>query len=61
MNHHQLPKLLFLPYQNTQQEVTNESLNLSIIQPSLNPFTKFEQGAEIIIEDRLINLTKNKG
>lgn len=51
--------LLFLPYQNTQQEVTNESLNLSIIQPSLNPFTKFEQGAEIIIEDRLINLTKN--
>ena len=32
---------IFLPHQNNQSETFEESLNLSIIQPSLNPFDKY--------------------
>ena len=53
--------VIFLPYQNNQSETFEESLNLSIIQPSLNPFDKFKPGSDANIEDVLVNLTnKNK-
>ena len=53
--------IIFLPYQNNQSETFEESLNLSIIQPSLNPFDKFKPGSDANIEDVLVNLTnKNK-
>ena len=52
---------IFLPYQNNQSETFEESLNLSIIQPSLNPFDKYKPGSDANIEDVLVNLTnKNK-
>ena len=50
-----------MPYQNNQSETFEESLNLSIIQPSLNPFDKYKPGSDASIEDVLVNLTnKNK-
>ena len=49
--------LIFLPHQNNHQEILNESLNLSIIQPSLDPFKKYKQGAHLNIEDTLVSLT----
>ena len=53
--------IIFLPYQNNQSETFEESLNLSIIQPSLNPFDKYKPGSDANIEDVLMNLTnKNK-
>ena len=53
--------VIFLPYQNNQSETFEESLNLSIIQPSLNPFDKYKPGSDASIEDVLVNLTnKNK-
>tara|TARA_A100001011_G_scaffold233860_1_gene241905 strand:- start:2807 stop:4285 length:1479 start_codon:yes stop_codon:yes gene_type:complete len=53
--------VIFMPYQNNQSETFEESLNLSIIQPSLNPFDKFKPGSDANIEDVLVNLTnKNK-
>ena len=53
--------IIFLPYQNNQSETFEESLNLSIIQPSLNPFDKYKPGSDANIEDVLVNLTnKNK-
>ena len=53
--------VIFLPYQNNHSETFEESLNLSIIQPSLNPFDKYKPGSEASIEDVLVNLTnKNK-
>ena len=53
--------VIFLPYQNNQSETFEESLNLSIIQPSLNPFDKYKPGSDANIEDVLVNLTnKNK-
>ena len=53
--------VIFLPYQNNQSETFEESLNLSIIQPSLNPFDKYKPGSDANIEDVLMNLTnKNK-
>ena len=52
---------IFLPYQNNQKETLNEHLNLSIIQPSLNPFEKYKAGSHVSIEDALVNITnKNK-
>ena len=52
---------IFLPHQNNQSETFEESLNLSIIQPSLNPFDKYKPGSDANIEDVLMNLTnKNK-
>jgi len=55
---------IFLPYQNNQnnqKEALNENLNLSIIQPSLNPFEKYKAGSHVTIEDALVNITnKNK-
>ena len=52
---------IFLPHQNNQSETFEESLNLSIIQPSLNPFDKYKPGSDANIEDVLVNLTnKNK-
>ena len=53
--------VIFMPYQNNQSETFEESLNLSIIQPSLNPFDKYKPGSDANIEDVLVNLTnKNK-
>ena len=53
--------VIFLPYQNNHSETFEESLNLSIIQPSLNPFDKYKPGSDANIEDVLVNLTnKNK-
>ncbi len=52
---------IFLPCQNNQKETLNEHLNLSIIQPSLNPFEKYKAGSHVSIEDALVNITnKNK-
>ncbi len=52
---------IFIPYQSNQKEVFNESLYLSIIQPSLDPFQKFKEGSYVNIEDTLVNLTnRNK-
>jgi len=48
---------IFLPYQNNHHETYEESLNLSIIQPSLDPFDKYKPGSEAGIEDILIDLT----
>jgi apolipoprotein N-acyltransferase len=48
---------IFLPYQNNHHEIYEESLNLSIIQPSLDPFDKYKPGSEAGIEDILIDLT----
>ncbi|MDC0055411.1 apolipoprotein N-acyltransferase, partial [Pseudomonadota bacterium] len=53
--------VIFLPYQNNQSETFEESLTLSIIQPSLNPFDKYKPRSDANIEDVLVNLTnKNK-
>ncbi|MDC0443108.1 apolipoprotein N-acyltransferase [Gammaproteobacteria bacterium] len=49
--------VIFLPYQSNQNETLEESLNLSIIQPSLDPFDKYKPGSDSSIEDVLINLT----
>ena len=52
---------IFIPYQSNQKEVFNESLHISIIQPSLDPFQKFKEGSYVNIEDTLVNLTnRNK-
>tara|TARA_B100001250_G_scaffold244653_1_gene210334 strand:- start:5043 stop:6521 length:1479 start_codon:yes stop_codon:yes gene_type:complete len=52
---------IFIPYQTPQEEILGEKLNLSIIQPSLDPFQKYKAGSHINIEDKLVNLTnKNK-
>jgi apolipoprotein N-acyltransferase len=53
--------VIFLPYQDNHSETFEESLNLSIIQPSLNPFDKYKPGSDASIENILVNLTnKNK-
>ena len=55
--------IIFLPYQKNHYETSEESLNLSIIQPSLDPFEKYKSGSNKSIEDVLVNLTnqnKNK-
>jgi len=53
--------LIFIPYQSNQKSVINENLSLSIIQPSLDPFKKFQKGSYENIEDTLVNLTnRNK-
>jgi|TARA_B100001059_G_scaffold100635_1_gene100292 apolipoprotein N-acyltransferase len=49
--------VIFLPYQNNHYETLEESLNLSIIQPSLDPFDKYKPGSDTSIEDVLVNLT----
>ena len=49
--------VIFLPYQNNHYETLEESLNLSIIQPSLDPFDKYKLGSDTSIEDVLVNLT----
>ena len=49
--------LILMPYQNNQHETHQESLNLSIIQPSLDPFKKYESGSYQSIEETLVNLT----
>jgi apolipoprotein N-acyltransferase len=49
--------IIFLPYQKNNNETFEESLNLSIIQPSLDPFDKYKPGSDTSIENTLINLT----
>ena len=49
--------VIFSPYQNNHNETLEESLNLSIIQPSLDPFDKYKPGSDTSIEDVLVNLT----
>ncbi len=49
--------LILGPYQKTQQETHQESLSLAIIQPSLDPFEKYEPGSYQSIEETLVNLT----
>ena len=49
--------VIFLPYQSNHNETLEESLNLSIIQPSLDPFDKYKPGSDASIEDVLVNLT----
>ena len=49
--------VICLPYQSNHNETLGESLNLSIIQPSLDPFDKYKPGSDSSIEDVLINLT----
>jgi apolipoprotein N-acyltransferase len=48
---------IFIPHETSQKEILSEKLNLSIIQPSLDPFQKYMAGSHISIEDTLINLT----
>ncbi len=48
---------ILIPYPINQNESLEENLNLSIIQPSLDPFKKFLDGSHVDIEDTLINLT----
>tara|TARA_Y100000287_G_scaffold131119_1_gene106271 strand:- start:698 stop:2176 length:1479 start_codon:yes stop_codon:yes gene_type:complete len=49
--------LIFIPFQTNQEEPLSESLNVSIIQPSLDPFKKYTAGSYENIEDTLIDLT----
>jgi apolipoprotein N-acyltransferase len=49
--------VIFSPYQSNHNETLEESLNLSIIQPSLDPFDKYKPGSDASIEDVLVNLT----
>ena len=49
--------IIFLPYQKNNDEILEESLNLSIIQPSLDPFKKYNPGSDETIEDALVYLT----
>jgi apolipoprotein N-acyltransferase len=49
--------VIFSPYQSNHNETLEESLNLSIIQPSLDPFDKYKPGSDTSIEDVLVNLT----
>jgi len=49
--------LIFIPFQTNQKEPLSESLNVSIIQPSLDPFKKYTAGSYENIEDTLIDLT----
>ena len=50
---------ILIPNQTNLNESLNESLSLSIIQPSLDPFKKYMEGSQLNIEDTLINLTNN--
>lgn len=49
--------LILVPYKNNQHEIHQDSLTLSIIQPSLDPFKKYEPGSYQSIEETLVNLT----
>ena len=51
-----LSLIIFLPYQKNNYETSEESLNLSIIQPSLDPFEKYKSGSNKSIEDVLVNI-----
>ena len=50
---------ILIPNQTNLNESLDESLSLSIIQPSLDPFKKYMEGSQLNIEDTLINLTNN--
>ncbi len=52
-----LSLLILLPFQTNQKESSNESLSIAIIQPSLDPFKKFQHEGYLNIEDALIELT----
>ena len=49
--------LIFIPYQTNQKYESYQGLNLSIIQPSLDPFKKYTAGSDVAIEDTLLDLT----
>ena len=50
--------LIFLPQSNTNQEYSDESIKVAIIQPSLDPFKKFKKEETINIEQTLLDLSK---
>ena len=49
--------LIFLPQGNIQQEHSGESLEIGIIQPSLDPFEKFQKEEMANIEQTLLDLS----
>ena len=49
--------LIFLPNNSEIKNYSNESLSISIIQPSLNPFNKYKNGSHNNIEDVLVDLS----
>ena len=48
---------IFLPQSNTQKEYFGESMEIGIIQPSLDPFKKFKEEETINIEQTLLDLS----
>ena len=49
--------LIFIPYQTNQKYESYQGLNLSIIQPSLDPFKKYTAGSDVAIEDTSVSYT----
>ena len=49
---------IFFPQSNLQQEYFGKSMEIGIIQPSLDPFKKFQSEEKVKIEQTLLNLTK---
>ena len=50
---------IFLPQTNIQQEYSGESMEIGIIQPSLDPFKKFKEEETRNIEQTLLDLSKD--
>ena len=50
--------LIFLPQGNIQQEYSGESMEIGIIQPSLDPFEKFQKEETANIEQTLLDLSR---
>ena len=50
---------ILIPHQINLNRAPDENLNVSIIQPSLDPFKKYMAGSQLDIEDTLIDLTNN--
>jgi len=53
-----LSVFIFFPHKNLHPEYSNKSIEVGIIQPSLNPFKKFLADESMNIEDTLVNLSE---
>ena len=53
-----LSVLIFFPQNNFHQEYSDKSIEVGIIQPSLDPFKKFQEDEAMNIEETLLNLSK---
>jgi len=49
--------IIFYPHPGYKQPLLNEGMNIAIIQPSLDPFQKYENSYKNTIENALVNLS----